>query len=122
MSSFDAGNVSVLLRQPGGGFALEGTVIPPSSQISAIAAGDFNSDGRLDLAATRYFGNQVVLLMRNSQNTGFVAEAPIATGLTPRAIAVGDYNGDGLADLAITNLGDDKRYGPSAGRHRRVHR
>ena len=107
VSSFDAGNVSVLLRQPGGGFALEGTVIPLSSQISAIAAGDFNSDGRLDLAATRYFGNQVVLLMRNSQNTGFVAEAPIATGLTPRAIAVGDYNGDGLADLAITNLGDD---------------
>ncbi len=107
VSSFDAGNVSVLLRQPGGGFALEGTVIPLSTQISAIATGDFNGDGQLDLAATRYFGNQVVLLMRNSQNTGFVAEAPISTGLTPRAIAVGDYNGDGLADLAITNLGDD---------------
>jgi hypothetical protein len=107
VSSFDAGNVSVLLRQPGGGFALEGTVIPLNTQISAIAAGDFNSDGRLDLAATQYLGNQVVLLMRNSQNTGFVAQAPIATGMTPRAIAVGDYNGDGLVDLAITNLGGD---------------
>jgi hypothetical protein len=107
VSSFDAGNVSVLLRQPGGGFALEGAVIPLGSQTSAVATGDFNSDGRLDLAVTLYFNNQVVLLLRNGQNTGFVAQAPISTGLTPRAIAVGDYNGDGLADLAIANLGGD---------------
>ncbi len=50
---FGVGNVSVLLRQPGGGFALEGgAAISLGASIHAVAAGDFNSDGRLDLAAT----------------------------------------------------------------------
>ena len=108
VSSFVAGNVSVLLRQPGGGFALEGGApISLGARISAVAAGDFNSDGRLDLAATQNDGNQVVVLLRNGQNTGFTAQPPLPTGLTPVAIAVGDYNGDGLADLAIANRSGD---------------
>jgi hypothetical protein len=108
VSSFVAGNVSVLLRQPGGGFALEGgAAIPLGTRISAVAAGDFNNDGRLDLAATANDRNQVVVLLRNAQNTGFSAQPTLATGLTPAAIAVGDYNGDGLADLAIANRGGD---------------
>ncbi len=108
VSSFVVGNVSVLLRQAGGGFALEGgAAIPLGARISTIAAGDFNSDGRLDLAATQGDGNRVVILLRNAQNTGFTAQPSIATGLTPSAIAVGDWNGDGLADLAIANRGGD---------------
>jgi hypothetical protein len=108
VASFVAGNVSVLLRQPGGGFALEGGgAISLGARLSAIAAGDFNSDGRLDLAATQNDGSQVVLLLRNAQNTGFTAQLQFATGLTPAGIAVGDYNGDGLADLAIANRAGD---------------
>ena len=108
VSSFVAGNVSVLLRQPGGGFALEGgAAISLGARISAVAAGDFDSDGRLDLAATQNDGNQVVVLLRNGQNTGFTPQPPLPTGLTPVGIAVGDYNGDGLADLAIANRGGD---------------
>lgn len=106
VSAFVAGNVSVLLRQPGGGFALEGTAIPLGASVHAVAAGDFNSDGRLDLAATTA-GSQLVILLRNP-TSGFTEQTPrIATGLTPVAIAVGDYNGDGLADLAIANRGSD---------------
>ena len=108
VSSFVAGNVSVLLRQPGGGFALEGgAVISLGTRISSVAAGDFNSDGRLDLAVTQSDRSQVVLLLRNGQNTGFSALPPFATGVNPIAIAVGDYNGDALADLAIANRGGD---------------
>ncbi len=107
VSAFVAGNVSVLLRQPGGGFALEGgQAIQLSSNVHAVAAGDFNSDGRLDLAATTA-NSQVVLLLRNAQNTGFVQGQSFPTGATPVGIAVGDYNGDGLADLAIANRGGD---------------
>jgi hypothetical protein len=108
VSSFPGASVSVLLRQPGGGFALEGgSAISPGGRIGAIAAGDFNSDGRLDLAATRNDSNQVVVLLRNGQNTGFTAPLEFSTGTTPFAIAVGDYNGDALADLAIANRGGD---------------
>ena len=107
VSTFVFGNVSVLLRQPGGGFALEGgAAIPLGANVHAVATGDFNTDGRLDLAATTA-GNQVVLLLRNGTNTGFVAQPAIATGASPVAIAVGDYNGDGLADLAIANRTGD---------------
>ena len=107
VSTFAGGNISVLLRQPGGGFALEGgAAIPLGANVHAVAAGDFNSDGRLDLAATTS-GSQVVLLLRNTANTGFTVQGANATGTTPVAIAVGDYNGDGLADLAIANRGSD---------------
>ena len=107
VSTFVFGNVSVLLRQPGGGFALEGSAISLGASIHAVATGDFNSDGRLDLVATTNIG-QLVLLLRNAQNTGFTEQPPrLTTGATPAAIAVGDYNGDGLADLAIANRGTD---------------
>ena len=105
--SFGVGNVSVLVRQAGGGFALEGgQAISLGTSLHAVAAGDFNSDGRLDLVATTA-GSQAVLLLRNAQNTGFVQGQSFTTGPTPVGIAVGDYNGDGLADLAIANRGGD---------------
>jgi hypothetical protein len=107
VASFVAGNVSVLLRQPGGGFAREnGAAIQLGTGALGIGAGDFNSDGRPDLAVTLN-SNQLVVLLRNAQNTGFTAQPAVATGATPRAVAVGDYNGDGLPDLAIINQGGD---------------
>jgi hypothetical protein len=108
VSSFVEGTVSVLLRRATGGFALEGgAAVPLGARLSSIASGDFNSDGRTDLAATENDSSQVVLLLRNAQNTGFSQLGPFATGLTPSVIAVGDYNGDGLDDLAIANRGGD---------------
>ena len=106
VSTFAGGNISVLLRQPGGGFALEGgAAIPLGTNVHAVAAGDFNSDGRVDLVATTAAGQAVVLLRNPS--TGFTAQSGITTGASPVAIAVGDYNGDGLADLAIANRVSD---------------
>lgn len=108
VSAFPAGTVSVLLRQAGGGFAHEaGSPISLGTRISSVAAGDFNSDGRLDLAATQNDTDQVVLLLRNPANSGFSPQLQFTTGDRPVAIAVGDYNGDGLADLAIANRDGD---------------
>jgi FG-GAP-like repeat len=104
VGSFSAGTVSVLLRQPGGGFALEGGgAIALGANVRAIAAGHFNDDGRLDLAVAE--NSTVVPLLRNAQNTGFTAQQPPETGSTPSGIAVGDFNGDGLADLATADRG-----------------
>jgi hypothetical protein len=104
VSTFVAGNVSVLLRQPAGGFALEGGAPISVGSVRAIASGDFNSDGRLDLAVATN-SSQLIVLLRNAQNTGFTTGPSAAIGSTPAGIAVGDYNGDGLADLAIANRG-----------------
>jgi hypothetical protein len=102
VSSFGGGGVGVYLRQAGGSFALEGGAANlPGASLLAVAAGDFNSDGRPDLAVTQT-SNQVLVLLRNSGG-GFTQQPPIPTGQFPRAIAVGDFNGDGLADMAIIN-------------------
>jgi hypothetical protein len=108
VSTFGAGTVAVLLRQPSGGFAIEGGTpfSPGLGNLHAVAAGDFNGDGRLDLAVTTASG-QLVLLPRNGANTGFTVGAAFPTGATPVAIAGGDFNGDGVGDLAVANRGTD---------------
>jgi len=71
----------------------------------ALAAGDFNGDGKLDLAVADYIGGVSILL-----NTGqsFALEGrQWGDGPNPVALAAGDFNGDGKTDLAVVNSGND---------------
>ena len=105
VSDYTGGTVSVLLRQAGGGFALEGgQSIPTGTGANGIATADFNGDGQLDLAVTEQDANSVALLLRSAGNTGFTLGTTYPAGGQPRAIAAGDFNGDGLADLAVANF------------------
>src|SRR5271170_2112018 len=82
-----------------------GFVPPPSSVPSAaMAVGDFNGDGRLDLAVTN--PNLTILLGDGTGNFKATAASP-ATGDKPTSIAVADFNGDGRLDLAVTNSGSN---------------
>jgi len=65
--------------------------------------GDFNGDGKPDLAVfSNYPNNGVTVLLGNGQG-GFnpATESFITTPLEPNAIVVGDFNGDGNLDLAV---------------------
>jgi hypothetical protein len=67
-----------------------------------VAVGDFNGDGRLDLAVTNYDSKNVSVLLGNGDGTfGDARNSP--TGSGPRSVTVGDFNGDGIPDLAIAN-------------------
>ncbi len=72
---------------------------------TSMAIGDFNGDGRSDLAVTsnnaQNQGN-VNVLMGNRDGT-FQTSVYYAVGGGPQAIAVGDFNGDGKSDLAVVN-------------------
>src|SRR5262249_30950137 len=71
---------------------------------SAIVAGDFNGDGKLDLALTDGTNNTVVVLMGNGDGT-FRCPAEYPVGQGPASLVVGDFTGDGKPDLAVSDSG-----------------
>ncbi|HEY6945286.1 MAG TPA: FG-GAP-like repeat-containing protein [Candidatus Acidoferrum sp.] len=77
----------------------------------AMAASDFDSDGKQDLAIVNHETNNVTILLSNRNGDGTFTEAtgsPISSGIgnAPVAIAAGDLNGDSMPDLAVVNQAD----------------
>jgi hypothetical protein len=101
------GSVCVLINNGDGTFATAVVYSTgPSSNTGAIAAGDFNGDGKSDLAATDSPNNVVSVFINNGNGT-FAAEVEYPSGSGPSSVAVADFNGDSKPDLAITNLSGD---------------
>ena len=74
-----------------------------------IAAGDFNGDGKLDLAVAHTFSNSLSILLGNGDGTfAQPVDTPVpADALGGSIIATGDFNGDGILDLAIATGRDN---------------
>lgn len=75
---------------------------------TAIAAGDFNGDGKLDFAVpgSEAFGSVLAILLGNPDGT-FKPKTELLTGVNPRSVVVADFNGDGKLDLATANADDN---------------
>jgi len=67
-----------------------------------VVEGDFNGDGKLDLAVGNYNSHTVSVLLGNGDGT-FQSQQTFATSSGPY-LAVGDFNGDGKLDLAVDNF------------------
>ena len=107
IANFASDNVTVLLGNGTGGFtAAPGSPFAAGSEPTSVAVGDFNGDGRPDLAVANYGSGTVTVLLGNGRG-GFTAApgSPFAVGSGPMSVAVGDFNGDGKPDLAIASLG-----------------
>jgi hypothetical protein len=78
-----------------------------------VAVGDFNGDGKLDLALANTCGsdpdcssNGTVSILLGKGDGTFQTHVDYPTGFKPQSVAVGDFNGDGKLDLAVTNRSD----------------
>ena len=116
-------SISVVLANGDGSFRPGPTIalpVPlPGGYPTGIVAGDFNRDGRIDLAVVETCGmssqcfpvaepqgNGVIAILLGNGDGTFAPGQTLATGRVPYALATADFNNDGLLDLVVANSGD----------------
>src|SRR5438445_10019994 len=78
------------------GFNLSAFDVGVSPQ--CVAVGDFNGDGKSDLAVANQ--DDLTILLGHGDGT-FQAAVHYAAGNHPYSVAIGDFNGDGKSDVAL---------------------
>ena len=118
------GTITVVTPAPGGGTS-NVSYIPVASTLSAVnfpstanftasvgsgpagfVTGDFNGDGKIDLAVANSNAGTVSILLGNGDGT-FTAQPTVTVGAGAHWIVTGDFNEDGKLDLAVANSGSN---------------
>lgn len=90
--------VSVILAQPQPATFSHPKQYPAGVAPVTAAMGDFNGDGKPDLAVADETGGNLNILLSNG--SGF--DAPVSYPIVEaKSVAVADFNGDGILDLAV---------------------
>ena len=76
--------------------------IATGSDPVSFAIGDFNGDGKPDLAVVDQRSANVMILL-GIGNGYFFSQVNEAVGVGPVAVATGDFDGDGKLDLVVAN-------------------
>src|SRR5438552_918900 len=67
--------------------------VPTGANPTSVAVGDFNGDGKADLAAAN-LGDATVSVLLGNGDGSFRTGASLVVGAGPLAVAVGDFKGD----------------------------
>lgn len=94
-------SVSVLLGTGTGTFQTA-TNYSVGTNPTSVAVGDFNGDGKPDLAVANSGSNDVRVLLATGTGS-FQAALSFSVGASPLSVAVADFNGDNKFDLAVAN-------------------
>jgi hypothetical protein len=83
------------------GAPLAPTMLPPN--LSGIALGDFNADGKLDVAASEDNRLAMVHVLLGNGDGTFRPRQSFHSGAASRDLAAADFNDDGKLDLVVAN-------------------
>ena len=105
-------NATILLGDGKGGFTeAKGSPFSAGHGANDIAIGDFNNDGKLDLAFANHEEKYLTVSLGNGQG-GFTPapNSPFAVEVKPHThgVAAGDLNGDGNLDLITDSWATDQ--------------
>ncbi|MFN7877029.1 MAG: S8 family serine peptidase [Pirellula sp.] len=96
-----ANQVSMLLNDGAGGFQSSPVLInigPNGKGPIAMAAGDLNKNGTVDLVVVNAFNSTATILI-DFNGSGFTRTTTIPLAVIPTQVAIGDLNGDSNPDL-----------------------
>jgi gliding motility-associated-like protein len=101
-----------------GGGTIDACSFAPKQDLTAgmfplsIVSGDFDGDGKADMAVANY-DNNIISLFRNTSSIGSISYAPkidITSGSNTDHISTEDLDGDGKLDLVVTDVGGASVY------------
>ncbi|MBJ6362888.1 FG-GAP-like repeat-containing protein [Paenibacillus sp. GCM10012307] len=103
-------SISVLRGKGDGTFESE-VHYPVSATPRAVVVGDFNGDGKLDVAVAHTGTNTISVLLGAGDGTFPTIKTHTGDGniTSPRSLVAADFNNDGKLDLAIANVGGEKK-------------
>ncbi len=108
LMTFDAGDAGLSIMQNIGGGSFYAARVTHSSNATGIVAGDFNRDGKPDVAVVNTPNCQspckgTITVFPGTGSNYFNAGKTYPIGMHGAAIAAGDLNHDGILDLVVVN-------------------
>lgn len=91
-----------------GNFTLKQTItLGPGDLKGDVALGDFNEDGKLDVAFPQTGGGSTTMLIFFGDGSGGLIAGPaITVGAEPHTAVTADFNKDGHLDVVVSNRSD----------------
>ena len=109
VANYGTNNIVVLFGFGDGSFLLGSAYSTDTGSVPvALVNGDFNKDGRLDIAVANWKSNKIgIFLGGDRQPFAGVTQYFLNTTIEPHSVALGDFNHDSWLDIVVASDGTD---------------